>query len=243
MQMRQRKLGGDDESSEVVMNMGGLLSQSSEDETVITVSMLREAAKEAAGAAEDAKGKTEMVIKEGALDKRRRDLFDGLIPEFCDCRKKWKLNRHIVCFGMYIYRFDKEDEDSTLKGVPIPLLNATVKPLLFRGPEDPENEADAPFCLEVSTLRKTYVYRAANDAEVRSWVNHLNQRKMLAHKEVRQHASVHPAISKYDKMAKTMYAQRMERDLSDAKESHNQAEAFLGRSGMSPMHIGGSTQE
>ena len=237
--MRQRKLGEvDDGLQDVVFNVDEILRTSNDDNT-ITISKLREAAKEATSEEEDEKIKT-LMIKEGSLDKRRRDLFDGILPQFCDCRKKWKLNRHLVCLGMYIYRFEKDEEYSALKGVPIPLLGATVKLLLFKGPDNPDNEVDAPFCFEVSTLRKTYVYRAANDAEARSWIQHFNQRKMQAHKDIKQHSKVHPAIQRFDRISKELYAKRMEKDLSDAKQSHEDAQSFLSRNGMSPMHIGSS---
>ena len=241
MEMRQRKTVDDEgeTSFELMMDMGV------ESETAVSIRMLRQAVQEASSSSSASEMTAESggeQMKEGFLDKKTRDMFDGLLPKFCDCREKWKLNRYILSVGQYIYRF-KDDNGIELKGVPIPLLSATVKLLVYKGQEHPMNEVESPFCFEISTLRKTYVYRADNDAEASSWVHFLNQKKMLAHKEVRFHAQVHPAIAKINRLSKKLYADRMQEDLDQARESHNEAEALLGRTGMNPMNVASSSRE
>ena len=248
MELRQRKTADDGERAlDLMMDMSMLEGSGGSDESVISITMLRQAVQEASSPlpSETSSDSTSTGVgvqwKEGFLDKKTRDMFDGLLPKICDCRVRWKLNRYLVAVGQYVYRF-KDDNGTSLKGVPIPLLSANIKLLLFKGEDHPMNEVESPFCFEISTLRKTYTYRAANDAEARDWVHFLNQKKMMAHKEVRHHAKVHPAIAKMDRISKRLYSARMQLDLERARDSHDEAEALLGRTGMNPMNIKSSRE-
>jgi hypothetical protein len=224
--------GDDDHLSraldEVMMDLDAL-TEASEKESSVSVSELRSASKLA-----------NEPMREGLLDKKTNNVCDGLIPDWCLCQKKWKLNRYIVVLGMHMYRF-KDDNSTALKGVPIPVTSTSTKKLKFVSENHPRNEIEEPFCFEVSTLRKRYVFRAANDEEANSWVQFINQRKALGHKQKLGHAKSHPAIAKLDSAAKIMYQDRMKREEEDSEEMRRQADSLL-RTGstMNPMQVSSS---
>lgn len=183
-------------------------------------------------------------VKVGYLDKRVISLFDGLLPEICDCRKKWKLNRFLVAVGHYLYRFKDENSES-LKGVPIPLTNATIKALKFRKGDTATNEIDEGYCIEVCTMRKRYVLRAKSTIEAEDWVKFLNNRKAQAMREKLGHAPVASALAKLNEKAKKMVEDRLAREVSDAEEIRQEMQTMLdknmpGSMGMNPMRVSSS---
>ena len=166
MELRQRTKG--ETENEVVMDMTRL-GQTDDSEDKVSVMEVQAACREDG-------------MMAGYLDKKCISIFDGLMPAICDCRRKWKLNRFIIAAGGFIYRF-KDENSVNLKGVPISLAHASVKELRFTEKENENNEIEEPFCFEVATLRKRYVFRASSSHECKNWVNYLTQRKFAAIKE------------------------------------------------------------
>ena len=88
MELRQRSRIGllEQDAAAVMLNMSQMGGQSDGDsENRISVREVQAAAGE--------------EMKAGYLDKKCISIFDGLMPELCDCRRKWKLNRFIIVAG------------------------------------------------------------------------------------------------------------------------------------------------
>ncbi len=165
-------------------------------------------------------------MKAGYLDKKCISIFDGLMPAICDCRRKWKLNRFIIVAGGFIYRF-KDETSIKLKGVPISLAHASVKGLRFTTKENESNEIEEPFCFEVATLRKRYVFRASSATECKEWVDFLTRRKFATIKEGLGHAEVSAPLRGLNAKARRMIAEKIARDIEMQEESRQEMEGIL----------------
>jgi len=92
------------------------------------------------------------------------------------CIPAWK-RRYLVLKAGYLFKFESERRAKP-KGVPIPLPDAEWKAT----PTDKK-----PFCFTISTIRKQYVFSAANYHDMTQWLSVLAQQKLIAIKQTLGH--------------------------------------------------------
>ena len=230
MELRQRSRGeasSEQDAAAVMLNMSQMGGQSDGDsENRISVREVQAAAGE--------------EMKAGYLDKKCISIFDGLMPELCDCRRKWKLNRFIIVAGGFIYRFEDENSEG-LKGVPVSLAHARVKVLQHYQKDDEKNEIEEPFCFEVATLRKRYVFRASSAVECKEWVEYLTRRKLATIKENLAHRPLAAPLKRLNAKASRMMEEKVQRDLEMQEERRSEMEGMLDKQmpggNMNPMAV------
>ena len=99
----------------------------------------------------------------------------SLMAYFCPwCFKAWK-SRFCILIGNFLFKFENEWSDKP-KGVPIPIDSCDIK--ILSDDDDP-----AYYAFSVSTLRKTYIFRALSKESRNEWVNAFRNRKHISIKE------------------------------------------------------------
>lgn len=133
-----------------------------------------------------------------------------VLMRFCpkNWTPRWK-QRFLIAVGEYIYRF-KDENDSSPKGSPIPVILADVRVLSKNNVDDDYNDNGPLFHIvlemlpegfeavfEISSLGKTQYFAVENREEANIWVNTLQQMRQDAISRSMGHTHGNPYPTKW----------------------------------------------
>lgn len=141
----------------------------------------------------------------GFCEKKSNSYLPYILPCFYP---KWK-RRFLVLVGNYLYRFESEDGERP-KGIPIPIDSVVVKVL--------EEEGSV---FELSTIRKSYLFRVESLALAREWANAITQRKFQSIKENMGHAPVKSEVKRVNQLGFKLFDQKMRAERGNGEVNMN----------------------
>jgi hypothetical protein len=123
---------------------------------------------------------------------------NSIMAWVCPCFvTQWK-KRFVILAGSYLLRYEDEYSEKT-KGVPIPLESCTAS-------------FGEDLTVEVSTLRKSYIFKFTSHKECQEWVNAIRTRKAEGIREEMGHAEVSETVKTVNRLAKQSFMQRLKLD-------------------------------
>ena len=138
----------------------------------------------------------------------------GLLNDWWCCRPRWKPRFFVLTSG-HLFRY-KSDSARRPKGTPLPMEASEIKAL--------DGGDDEPFCLEVGTLRKSYVLQASSAGERDEWINLMRAAKREAIKVSMGHSRLDEMQSEVNKIGKRMYEEAVQREIREQQSSIEMAE-------------------
>ena len=142
--------------------------------------------------------------KSGWLDKKN----NSILSHICCCFVKEYKSRFVIVIGNYLFRFSSP-ESNFPKGVPIPLDSVNISV---------SSENDHVF--ELSSVRKSYIFRASSAEERDNWVNIIKSRKLQAIKEGLGHVPLRSNIELVNRAGDALFEERLRKDC-DTDSSSN----------------------
>jgi len=127
----------------------------------------------------------------GYLMKKNRSILATLFPCFV---QQWK-KRYFILIGNFLFRFASSDSEYP-KGVPIPLDAVRIQIV-------------EKCCIEISMIRKVYLFKADSVREASDWYNAIIARKLLALKESMCHAQSTKKVQDINKSASSLFKRKL----------------------------------
>mmetsp|Transcript_25477 Transcript_25477/g.74264 ORF Transcript_25477/g.74264 Transcript_25477/m.74264 type:complete len:206 (-) Transcript_25477:46-663(-) len=159
-------------------------------------------------------------IKSGYMSKRSEQYF-GACPLCCPAR--WK-QRYFVLSGAYLFRYASEHGTSP-KGVPLPLEACT-----FQASDGVDAQAETPFCIAVTTVRKAYLFQLDSKGERDEWLRVLRDSKQRVIKERLGHAEVNPLHALANRTGETLFNKRLKKDAEPQTSGFEMSSLYHGMS-------------
>lgn len=141
--------------------------------------------------------------KVGFLRKKNRSFLAAIFP--CIFHK-WKL-RYFVLIGNYLFRYSSPNADYP-KGVPIPLDAVRIQII-------------DSCCIELSMIRKSYIFKASDENEANDWLKALTKRKLSAVKESMGHAPIAAAVVEINASASRIFQKKIQDESTTQSTTSN----------------------